>query len=63
MDVYRKNYDENVIIKFWSHPHIHSAENRGYNELHDTKVYYDPETLQGGATINYNEWLKGKQTK
>ena len=63
LDVYRKNYDENVIIKFWSHPHIHSAENRGYNELHDTKVYYDPETLQGGATINYNEWLKGKQTK
>lgn len=61
LDVYRKNYDENVIIKFWSHPHIHSAENRGYNELHDTKVYYDPETLQGGT--NYNEWLKGKQTK
>ena len=46
LDVYRKNYDENVIIKFWSHPHIHSAEERGYNELHDTKVYYDPETLQ-----------------
>lgn len=46
LDVYRKNYDENVIIKFWSHPHIHSAEARGYNELHDTKVYYDPETLQ-----------------
>ena len=45
LDVYRKNYDENVIIKFWSHPHIHSAEARGYNELHDTKVYYDPETL------------------
>lgn len=61
LDVYRKNYDEDVIIKFWSHPHIHSAENRGYNELHDTKVYYDPETLQGGT--NYNEWLKGKQTK
>lgn len=61
LDVYRKNYDESVIIKFWSHPHIHSAENRGYNELHDTKVYYDPETLQGGT--NYNEWLKGKQTK
>ena len=61
LDVYRKNYDENVIIKFWSHPHIYSAENRGYNELHDTKVYYDPETLQGGT--NYNEWLKGKQTK
>lgn len=61
LDVYRKNYDENVIIKFWSHPHIHSAEMRGYNELHDTKVYYDPETLQGGT--NYNEWLKGKQTK
>ena len=61
LDVYRKNYDENVIIKFWSHPHIHSAEERGYNELHDTKVYYDPETLQSG--INYNEWLKGKQTK
>lgn len=61
LDVYRKNYDENVIIKFWSHPHIHSAENRGYNELHDTKVYYGPETLQGGT--NYNEWLKGKQTK
>lgn len=63
LDVYRKNYDKDVIIKFWSHPHIHSAEMRGYNELHDTKVYYDPETLQGGATINYNEWLKGKQTK
>lgn len=63
LDVYRKNYDKDVIIKFWSHPHIHSAEKRGYNELHDTKVYYDPETLQGGATINYNEWLKGKQTK
>lgn len=62
-DVYRKNYDKDVIIKFWSHPHIHSAEKRGYNELHDTKVYYDPETLQGGATINYNEWLKGNQTK
>lgn len=61
LDVYRKNYDENVIIKFWSHPHIHSAEMRGYNELHDTKVYYDPETLQSG--INYNELLKGKQTK
>ena len=61
LDVYRKNYDEDVIIKFWSHPHIHSAEERGYNELHDTKVYYDPETLQSG--INYNEWLKGKQTK
>ena len=45
LDVYRKNYDENVIIKFWSHPHIHSAEARGYNELHDTKIYYDPETL------------------
>lgn len=60
LDVYRKNYDKDVIIKFWSHPHIHSAEKRGYNELHDTKVYYDPETLQGGATINYNEWLKGK---
>lgn len=60
LDVYRKNYDKDVIIKFWSHPHIHSAEMRGYNELHDTKVYYDPETLQGGATINYNEWLKGK---
>ena len=63
LNVYRKNYDKDVIIKFWSHPHIHSAEMRGYNELHDTKVYYDPETLQGGATINYNEWLKGKQTK
>ena len=63
LDVYRKNYDKDVIIKFWSHPHIHSAEKRGYNELHDTKVYYDPETLQGSATINYNEWLKGKQTK
>ena len=63
LDVYRKNYDKDVIIKFWSHPHIHSAEMRGYNELHDTKVYYDPETLQGGAIINYNEWLKGKQTK
>lgn len=63
LDVYRKNYDKDIIIKFWSHPHIHSAEMRGYNELHDTKVYYDPETLQGGATINYNEWLKGKQTK
>ena len=61
LDVYRKNYDKDVIIKFWSHPHIHSAEKRGYNELHDTKVYYDPETLQGGATINnYNVWLKGK---
>ena len=55
LGVYRKNYDKDVIIKFWSHPHIHSAEKRGYNELHDTKVYYDPETLQGGATINYNE--------
>ncbi len=63
LDVYRKNYDKDVIIKFWSHPHIHSAEMRGYNELHDTKVYYDPETMSGGATINYNEWLKGKQTK
>lgn len=63
LDVYRKNYDKDVIIKFWSHPHIHSAEKRGYNELHDTKVYYDPETLQGSATINYDEWLKGKQTK
>ena len=61
LDVYRKNYDEDVIIKFWSHPHIHSAENRGYNELHDTKVYYDPETLQSGT--NYNEWLKVKPTK
>ena len=61
LDVYRKNYDEDVIIKFWSHPHIHSAEERGYNELHDTKVYYDPETLQSGT--NYNEWLKVKQTK
>ena len=61
LNVYRKNYDENVIIKFWSHPHIHSAEARGYNELHDTKVYYDPETLQSGT--NYNEWLKVKQTK
>ena len=61
LDIYRKNYDENVIIKFWSHPHIHSAEARGYNELHDTKVYYDPETLQSGT--NYNEWLKVKQTK
>lgn len=61
LNVYRKNYDENVIIKFWSHPHIHSAEERGYNELHDTKVYYDPETLQSGT--EYNEWLKGKQTK
>ena len=61
LNVYRKNYDENVIIKFWSHPHIHSAEARGYNELHDTKVYYDPETSQSGT--NYNEWLKVKQTK
>ena len=61
LNVYRKNYDENVIIKFWSHPHIHSAEARGYNELHDTKVYYDPETLQSGTI--YNEWLKVKQTK
>ena len=61
LDVYRKNYDEDVIIKFWSHPHIHSAEERGYNELHDTKVYYDPETLQSGT--NHNEWLKVKQTK
>lgn len=61
LNVYRKNYDEDVIIKFWSHPHIHSAEARGYNELHDTKVYYDPETLQSGT--NYNEWLKVKQTK
>ena len=61
LDVYRKNYDENVIIKFWSHPHIHSAEERGYNELHDTKVYYDPETFQSGT--NYNEWLKVKPTK
>ena len=61
LDVYRKNYDEDVIIKFWSHPHIHSAEERGYNELHDTKVYYDPETLQSGT--NYNEWLKVKPTK
>lgn len=61
LNVYRKNYDEDVIIKFWSHPHIHSAEARGYNELHDTKVYYDPETSQSGT--NYNEWLKGKQTK
>ena len=61
LNVYRKNYDEDVIIKFWSHPHIHSAEARGYNELHDTKVYYDPETSQSGT--NYNEWLKVKQTK
>lgn len=57
LQVYKDNDYEDILIKFWSHPHIHSAEMRGFNELHDTKVYYDPETLHGGL-IDYNKWLK-----
>lgn len=56
LQVYKDNDYEDILIKFWSHPHIHSAEMRGFNELHDTKVYYDPETLHGGL-IDYNKWL------
>lgn len=57
LQVYKDNGYDDILIKFWSHPHIHSAEMRGYNELHDTKVYYDPESLHGGL-IDYNKWLK-----
>lgn len=57
LQVYKDNGYDDILIKFWSHPHIHSAEMRGFNELHDTKVYYDPETLHGGL-IDYNKWLK-----
>ena len=57
LQVYKDNDYEDILIKFWSHPHIHSAEMRGFNELHDTKVYYDPESLHGGL-IDYNKWLK-----
>ena len=57
LQVYKDNDYDDILIKFWSHPHIHSAEMRGFNELHDTKVYYDPETLHGGL-IDYNKWLK-----
>lgn len=39
---YKEHYDKDIIIKYWSHVHIHSAEMRGYNELHDTCVHYDP---------------------
>lgn len=56
LQVYKDNDYEDILIKFWSHPHIHSAEMRGFNELHDTKVYYDPESLHGGL-IDYNKWL------
>lgn len=57
LQVYKDNGYDDILIKFWSHPHIHSAEMRGFNELHDTKVYYDPESLHGGL-IDYNKWLK-----
>lgn len=57
LQVYKDNGYDDILIKFWSHPHIHSAEMRGFNELHDTNVYYDPETLHGGL-IDYNKWLK-----
>ena len=57
LQVYKDNDYDDILIKFWSHPHIHSAEMRGFNELHDTKVYYDPESLHGGL-IDYNKWLK-----
>lgn len=57
LQVYKDNGYDDILIKFWSHPHIHSAEMRGYNELHDTKVYYDPESLHGGL-IDYNKWLR-----
>lgn len=56
LQVYKDNDYEDILIKFWSHPHIHSAEMRGFNELHDTKVYYYPETLHGGL-VDYNKWL------
>lgn len=57
LQVYKDSGYDDILIKFWSHPHIHSAEMRGFNELHDTKVYYDPESLHGGL-IDYNKWLK-----
>lgn len=57
LQVYKDNGYDDILIKFWSHPHIHSAEMRGYNELHDTKIYYDPESLHGGL-IDYNKWLR-----
>jgi hypothetical protein len=57
LQVYKDNDYDDILIKFWSHPHIHSAEMRGFNELHDTKIYYDPESLHGGL-IDCNKWLK-----
>jgi hypothetical protein len=57
LQVYKDNDYDDILIKFWSHPHIHSAEMRGFNELHDTKIYYDPESLHGGL-IDYSKWLK-----
>lgn len=45
--VYKEHYGD-ILIKFWSHPHVHSAEMRGYNELHDTTVWYDKDSYGHG---------------
>lgn len=45
--VYKEHYGD-ILIKFWSHPHVHSAEMRGYNELHDTIVWYDKDSYGHG---------------
>lgn len=52
-DVYLKNYKD-IIIKYWSHIHIHSAEMRGYNEIHDAKVWYDPNSYDNTSEYYTN---------
>lgn len=52
--VYKEHYGD-ILIKFWSHPHVHSAEMRGYNELHDTTVWYDKDSY--GHGIYPTSWV------
>ena len=60
--LYEKAFEKDeILIKFWSHPHIHSAEMRGYNELHDTKIFYDPTSI--GHTPGYETSWEGDHTR
>lgn len=54
-DVYLKNYKD-IILKYWSHIHIHSAEMRGYNEIHDAKVWYDPNSYDNTPEYYTNKF-------
>lgn len=56
-DVLAKTYKD-IVIKYWSHVHIHSAEMRGYNEIHDAKVWYDPESYSNEISYYTNNSKK-----